>query len=116
MVKVWFNEECSKSRFLISSLESKNISKELVEYLNYFDKNDLKNMIFKFNGNKRDLIRLDDTEFDSLEAIDDMNYQDLVDFIVSNPNALQRPIVETNKISFIAREKTIIENWIKNEN
>ena len=103
MLKILHNHKCSKSRATLEILESKGLRPEIVKYLESpLNEDELRDVTAKLSMRPRDIVRVKEDEFKSLEL--DLNDDDAVlTAIALHPRIMERPIVVTEKAARIGR-------------
>jgi len=113
-MKLWYNKNCSKSRGAKEILDENNIEYEIINYLDArITKEVLLELILKLkNGKPKELVRLEESGLTQLE-VDNLTNEHIIDLLLFNKKAIQRPLIETENISFVARPIEIIFDYIK---
>jgi len=109
--KLWYNENCSKSKEAKKILDDNNIEYEILNYLEEpLNRQLLLNLIMNLNGEAFNLIRFKESGVSTQGKINKMSVSDIIELIINNPECLQRPIVQNLKggRNFIARPTSII--------
>ncbi|MBV1877862.1 MAG: arsenate reductase (glutaredoxin) [Pseudomonadales bacterium] len=104
-VTIYHNPKCSKSRQTLALLEEKNITPEIILYLESPpEAKQLIHIIALLGINARGLIRTGEAEYTEL-GLDDDNLAEtlLIDAMVNTPKLMQRPIVIANGQARIGR-------------
>ncbi|MDM8557533.1 ArsC/Spx/MgsR family protein [Candidatus Parabeggiatoa sp. HSG14] len=105
-MKVIYNPNCSKCKTLGKALENRGINWENVAYLNTGLTSEMVAELFAgYEGNWRDLVREKEDIFKD-EGLNpqEMLQNDMMDFLVKHPIAIQRPLVIKDKEIIIARD------------
>jgi len=109
--KIFHNPRCSKSRAAMELLNEKNITADVVKYLETPpDRETLEEILSLLNMQPRDLMRKGEAEYSENNLSDESLTRDqLIDALVEFPKLLERPIVIANGKAAIGRP---IENII----
>jgi len=113
-VIIYHNPKCSKSRKALEIIKSKNIEPIIILYLvNKLSKNEIKNLLSKLGLSIRDILRIGEDEYKN-NNLKNENLSDdkLIDFLISFPKLLQRPIVVKNNKAVIGRPPENILNLL----
>ena len=104
-VRVYHNPRCSKSRQTLALLEERGIEPEIIEYLsNPPDRVTLKAILGALGTDISALIRRGESEYkDSSNILNNMDENELIDWLIKHPRVIQRPIVVTNLGARIGR-------------
>ena len=104
-VTIYHNPRCSKSRQTLSLLQERGIEPEIVEYLSSPpDAATLAAIVRQLDIKPRELIRTGEEEYKlAKDAVADMEDDTLVEWMVSNPKVIQRPIVVSDSGARIGR-------------
>jgi arsenate reductase len=104
-VTIYHNPRCSKSRQTLELLRDHGQDPTIVEYLKTPpDAATLSTLVTKLDLQPLDIIRTGEEAFKSMrEAVRAMNADEQLDWLASNPTALQRPIVVAGKQARIGR-------------
>ena len=107
MVKIYTTNSCASCRKAIKWFKENNIPYKEVNFFNTpITREDIITMLENTEDGFEDIISTRSKVFvESKLDIDNMKFNELVDFIIKNPSVLKRPIiVDDNKIIFIPRE------------
>ncbi len=100
---IYHNPRCSKSRAVLSILNSKGVEFDLIDYIkNPPNQAILKKILDKMGGNAADLLRTNEREYQDL-GLKNTTDEKILDAITSNPILLQRPIVISDTKAIIGR-------------
>lgn len=104
-VTIYHNPRCSKSRQTMALLEEKNITPEIVLYLETPpDKEQLNKLLAMLGIGARDLVRKSEDEYASMGlANKELSDAELVEAMVKAPRLIQRPIVVVDGKARIGR-------------
>jgi len=94
-VTIYLNPNCSKSRQTLQLIEERNISPNIIEYLNEPpDKETLQHIIQLLGLPARDLLRTTEPVYKDAGLDDiDLTEDDILEALCGCPSLLQRPIV-----------------------
>jgi arsenate reductase (glutaredoxin) len=100
--RIYHNPQCSKSRAALALLEERGIDIEVIEYLRHPPaKATLRSLLAKLDVPPLDLVRPNEPGYAALAAGADA--EQVLDFLVREPRALQRPILESANSAVIGR-------------
>ena len=113
-ITIYHNPKCSKSRKALEIIKSKNIEPTIILYLaNKLSKTEVKNLLAKLGLPIRDILRTGEDEYKNNnlnnENLDD---DELIDFLIKFPKLLERPIVIKNSKAVIGRPPENILNFL----
>lgn len=112
MITVFHNPRCSKSRAALSYLEEKNISCNVVKYLDTPpSKDELKDILKKLGKKPLELIRKGEAEFKPYKG-QDLSDDELIDLMVKFPKLIERPIVINDDKAVVARPTEDIDKVV----
>jgi arsenate reductase len=101
MLSVYLNPTCSTCRALVDLLESRGIEFEGIDYyVHRLDEAHVRALVAKSGGRARDFLRTRERP-DLAEA--DLSEEDVIGLIASDPDLVQRPIVEVGDRAVVAR-------------
>ena len=102
---IYHNPRCSKSRQALEILNKKNISPNIVLYLEkQLSKKDLKELLQKLDLSIRDILRKGEDDYKSNKLNNEKLTDDqLINYVIKFPKLLERPIFLTEKKGLIAR-------------
>ena len=102
---IFHNPRCSKSRKALEILNKKNISPNIVLYLEKkLSKKDLKQLLQKLNLSIRDILRKGEDDYKNNKLNDEkLTDNQLINYVINFPKLLERPIVLTEKKALIGR-------------
>lgn len=103
-IKIWHNNNCSKSRKALEILNSKDINVNVIEYLDAdLTKDILKDILKMLNMNPKELMRKDENIYLELNLKDENDKDKLIEAMINNPILIQRPIIIKDNKAVIAR-------------
>tara|TARA_A100001037_G_scaffold147093_1_gene132812 strand:+ start:464 stop:814 length:351 start_codon:yes stop_codon:yes gene_type:complete len=104
-IKIFHNPRCSKSRQTLTILEDNGIDVDIIEYLKESpNKETLLQIINLLDIKPRDLMRKGETVYKEKHLNrENLNDDDLVQFMVDNPILIERPIVYDDNRAIIGR-------------
>jgi arsenate reductase len=102
---IFHNPSCSKSRQALEILHNKNISPNIVLYLEKkLSKKDLKELLQKLGLSIRDILRKGENDYKNNNLNNEKLSDDqLINYVIKFPKLLERPIFLTEKKGLIAR-------------
>ena len=104
-ITIYHNPKCSKSRQTLKLLQEQGINPLTIEYLkNPPTVEKLKEILSLLGVSPRDLIRKKEDEYKELDLANSrLSDEDLIGFMVKNPNLIERPIVLANGKAALGR-------------
>ena len=104
-ITIYHNPKCSKSRQTLKLLQEQGINPVTIEYLkNPPTVEKLKEILSLLGVSPRDLMRKKEDEYKELDlANSKLSDEDLIGFMVKNPNLIERPIVLANGKAALGR-------------
>jgi arsenate reductase len=116
MVKLTVYEKptCTTSREVIKLLSDKGIDFEKINYYeNRFTKSKLNELLKMMNKKPSQLLRKKGTAYKQLD-FKNKNYSEskILDFIIQNPDLIERPIVQKGRKAILARPPETVEKFI----
>ena len=104
-ITIYHNPKCSKSRQTLKLLQEQGINPVTIEYLkNPPTVEKLKEILSLLGVSPRDLIRKKEDEYKELDLANSrLSDEDLIGFMVKNPNLIERPIVLANGKAALGR-------------
>jgi len=114
MIKIWHNNNCSKSREAKQILEDQNIEFEVFEYLkNTFTKNDIELIMLGMGiTDPKDMLRKKEAEYKELD-VENKSKDEILDIMVNTPKLVERPIIIKKEKAVIARPMENLTNLLK---
>ncbi len=105
MLRIYHNPRCSKSRAALTLLEDADQQPEILKYLeNPPSEERLRGMLKKLDISAVGLLRTGENEYKTL-GLDrgELDVEDAVEALLTQPKLMQRPIIETDDRAFVAR-------------
>ena len=104
-ITIYHNPKCSKSCQTLKLLQEQGINPVTIEYLkNPPTVEKLKEILSLLGVSPRDLIRKKEDEYKELDLANSrLSDEDLIGFMVKNPNLIERPIVLANGKAALGR-------------
>ena len=104
-VQIYHNPRCSKSRQTLALLEENGVDAQIVEYLKAPpDAATLKTIVSLLGVSPLEIVRRNEEPAkEAGSKLDHMSDGELLDWLVNNPIAIQRPIVVTDEAARIGR-------------
>lgn len=106
MLRLYHNPRCSKSRQALAILKDAGRDFEEYRYLNEPpDDAMLRHLIAKLDVPASELLRRTESEFKTLglDRKDELDEEDVIQALLTQPKLLQRPILETGERAVIGR-------------
>ena len=104
-VIIYHKPTCSKSRQGLKYLQEKGIDFEVVKYYDKpFTKTKLKSLLKKMNMKPEELLRKREKAYKELDFKNNQYTQtQIIDFMINEPNLIERPIIEKGDKAVVAR-------------
>jgi arsenate reductase len=111
IIKIWHNNNCSKSKEAKEILERQNVPHRTFEYLkDNFTTDEIKNIIKMLDiSDIKDMLRKKEPEYKELD-INNKSQKDIIELLILYPKLIQRPIIIKDGKAIIARP---MKNLIK---
>lgn len=113
-IKIYHKPTCSTSRKGLKYLEEKGVEFDVIKYYDTpFTKNKLKTLIKKMGMKADELLRKREKAYKELD-FKNKNYTqaEVIEFMVNNPNLIERPIIEKGNKAVLARPTERIDEVI----
>ncbi|OWK74004.1 arsenate reductase (glutaredoxin) [Flavobacteriaceae bacterium JJC] len=115
MIKVLYNNSCSKSRAILEHLDENNVPFEIIDFVeNPLSEMELKTVLKKLNTDVHGLIRKSDPLYKEKYADKELSDDEWVKILIENPSLIQRPILIKGHIAMIARPVENVKFFIEN--
>ena len=104
-VTIFHNPNCGTSRNVLAALQAADLKPTVVEYLKTgWTKPQLEGLLAQLHARPRDILRINGTPAQEL-GLTDPSVSDaaILDAMVAHPILVQRPIVQTDKGTILAR-------------
>lgn len=97
-LKIYHNPRCKKSRAGLEYLATKNISPEIILYLNKnpFTFEKLKEILIKMNVTAFEMIRKNEPDYKMNYKGKEFSNDEWIEIMIENPKLINRPIVESD--------------------
>ncbi len=104
-ITIYHNPRCSKSRQTLELLREKNITPEIILYLDTPpSRNEIRTLLGKLGISARELIRKSEEDYKTLNLSDaSLSEDDLLDALASHPRLIERPIVVSGNKAVLGR-------------
>ena len=111
-IELYHNPRCSKSRAVLALLQDRELTFEVVEYLdNPPTEDDLIRLLEALELPPKALIRANESGFKALNLdANDLSVEQVVDLLLQHPKWLQRPIVVVGDRARIGRPIENVES------
>lgn len=114
MLQIFHNNRCGKSRNCLAIIESTGQEFEIINYLNTPPTAaELKSILKKLDIAPIDLIRQKEKIWIDNYKGENLNDEELINTMITNPILIERPILVSKERAIIAREQIIIEDFLK---
>ena len=113
-ITVYEKPTCTTSRKVIKLLSDKGINFEKINYYeNRFTKSKLSELLKIMNKKPSELLRKKEAAYKQLD-FKNKNYTEsqILDFMIQNPDLIERPIVQKGKKALLARPPETVKNFI----
>lgn len=115
MIKVLYNNSCSKSRAILEHLDENNVPFEIIDFVeNPLSEMELKTVLKKLNTDVHGLIRKSDPLYKEKYGDKELSDDEWVKILIENPSLIQRPILIKGHIAMIARPVENVKFFIEN--
>jgi len=113
-IKIYHKPTCSTSRKGLKYLEEKGVEFEIIKYYDTpFTKNKLKTLLKKMDMKAGDLLRKREKAYKELDFKNNNYTQaEIIEFMVNNPNLIERPIIEKGDKAVLARPTELIDEIV----
>jgi arsenate reductase len=104
-ITVYEKPTCTTCRNVVKALTDNGVDFEKVNYyIKPFSKDRLKSLLIKMKMKPSELLRKKEKAYKDLK-FDEKNYSEeqILDFMIKNPDLIQRPIVEIGEKAILAR-------------
>jgi len=114
MIKIYHNPRCAKSRAGLKYIESRNISCEVIDYIEKpLTAEVIKRLIMKLNIKPVDLVRTNDEVYKKELKGRNFTNEEWIKILEQNPRLIKRPVVEGRYKAVIAIPETAIDIILK---
>lgn len=113
-IKIYHKTTCTKSRQGVKYLEEKGLEFDIVKYHETpLSRNKLKSLLKKMNMKPEELLRKKEKAYKELD-FKNINYtkDQIIDFMIKEPNLMERPIIEKGDKAVVARPTERIDEVI----
>ena len=115
MVKILFNNACSKSRAILEHLDENNVQFEIIDFIvNPLSEIELKTVLKKLGRSAEELIRKGDKLFKEKFANQTLSEDGWIKVLLENPSLIERPILIKGPIAMIGRPIENVKFFIEN--
>jgi arsenate reductase len=113
-IKIYHKPTCSTSRKGLKYLEEKGVEFEIIKYYDTpFTKNKLKTLLKKMDMKAGELLRKREKAYKELDFKNKSYTQaEIIEFMVNNPNLIERPIIEKGNKAVLARPTEKIDEIV----
>jgi arsenate reductase len=113
MLQILHNPRCGKSRNCLTFYTEKNISFQIINYLDHpLSEEFLGNLVKKLNINPIDLVRQKETIWKENYKNKSLSDQQIINTLVKHPILIERPIVIKGDEAIIGREIEKLKTFI----
>ena len=115
MVKVLFNNACSKSRAILEHLDENNVQFEIIDFiLNPLSEIELKTVLKKLGRSAEEIIRKGDQLFKEKFANKSFTEDEWISVLLQNPTLIERPILIKGPLAMVGRPIENVKYFIEN--
>lgn len=113
MVKILYNNSCSKSRGILEYLDENGIPFEIIDFIqNPLSELELKTVLKKLRIAAKDLIRKNEQIFKELYSDKELTEEEWIQVMIKNPSLIQRPILIKDAVAMIGRPVEVAKFFI----
>ena len=114
MVKVLFNNACSKSRAILEHLDENNVQFEIIDFiLNPLSEIELKTVLKKLGRSAEEIIRKGDQLFKEKFANKSFTEDEWISVLLQNPTLIERPILIKGPLAMVGRPIENVKYFIE---
>ena len=114
MVKVLFNNACSKSRAILEHLDENNVQFEIIDFiLNPLSEIELKTVLKKLGRSAEEIIRKGDQLFKEKFANKVFTEDEWISVLLQNPTLIERPILIKGPLAMVGRPIENVKYFIE---
>lgn len=115
MVKILFNNSCSKSRAILEHLDENNVQFEIIDFIaNPLSEIELKTVLKKLGKSAEEIVRKRDPLFKEKYAQKSFTEEEWISILLENPNLIERPILIKGPLAMIGRPIENVKFFIEN--
>lgn len=115
MLKVLYNNTCSKSRGILEYLDENGVPFEIIDFIaNPLSALEIRTVLKKLGIAAKDLIRKNEKLFKDNYLDKELTENEWVDVLVDHPSLIQRPILIKDSVAMIARPVEVAKFFIQN--
>ena len=113
MVKILYNNSCSKSRGILEYLDENGIPFEIIDFIqNPLSELELKTVLKKLRIAAKDLIRKNENIFKEMYSDKELSEEEWIQVMLKNPSLIQRPILIKDSVAMIGRPVEVAKFFI----
>ncbi|WP_084060895.1 ArsC/Spx/MgsR family protein [Kaistella solincola] len=114
MVKVLYNNTCSKSRGILEYLDENGVPFEIIDFItNPLSELEIRTVLKKLHIAAKDLIRRNENLFKEQFSDKNLSEDEWIDVMVKNPSLIQRPIIIKDAVAMIARPVELAKFFVE---
>lgn len=114
MVKILYNNACSKSRSVLEYLDENGVPFEIIDFIqNPLTEEELRTLVKKLQLPAKDLIRTEEPLYKEHFAGKELNDDDAIQLLLQHPSLMQRPILIKGPVAMIARPIEVARLFIE---
>ncbi len=110
---IYHNPRCRKSREALALLEAKNISHNIVLYLESgLSVEIIKNLLQKLNLKPIELVRKNEDIWKTIFKNKALTDREIIDALCTHPKLMERPVIVSNQTAVVGRPIEALEKFI----
>lgn len=114
MVKILYNNSCSKSRGILEYLDENGVPFEIIDFIqNPLSELELRTVLKKLRMAAKDLIRRNEKIFKDLYFDKEYSEDEWIQVMLKNPSLIQRPILIKDSVAMIGRPVEVAKFFIE---
>ena len=114
MIKVLYNNACSKSKAILEHLDENNVAFEIIDFVeNPLSELEIKTLLKKLNTSVHELIRKNEQLYKEKYASQNLSDEEWIKVLAENPSLIQRPILIKGSVAMIGRPLENVQFFIE---
>lgn len=114
MIKILYNNSCSKSRGILEYLDENGVPFEIIDFIqNPLSEMELRTVLKKLRMAAKDLIRKNEKIFKDVYFDKDYSEDEWIQVMLKNPSLIQRPILIKDSVAMIGRPVEVAKFFIE---
>lgn len=116
-VSIYHNNRCSKSRQALQILEEKEITLNVINYMQEpITEEALQEILTKLKIKPAELLRKGEGDYKNHVKDKDLSDQELIQLMIEFPKLMERPIVIVDAYAVVARPPELVNKLLNSEN